>query len=147
MTVPIPAALDALVALPSAYVEDEGHALFGVQVIDGQPLSNLEPDVFVVGFNPDRSAVSAQVTPLGLTANTTAFDIACLVSVLRGDEDAKAVRDRAFAMFDAIDALIRADTGLGGAVMDSRVEFVDFDQQQTTDGAVATVAFTVRAFA
>lgn len=117
-----------------------------VRVIDGQPLDDPDdPDVILVGFNPDRTAVTVNVAPEGMTSETVSFDMACLASVWRGDTDPAAVRTRLTELLDAAADKIAADRTLAGNVLDSRLELLELDQQQLPGGATATVAFSVRA--
>lgn len=140
----IPAAIDALIARLTAAANITGHVLSGVQILDGPPLTNVEPDVIVVGFTPDGVSVEGEQSPGGLTAQTQSLGVNCLVSSWSGDEAMKPVRDHVFTLLSAVEAEVKQDPTLAGAVADARLQFLDFDQQQDTSGATATVAFTIR---
>lgn len=129
-----------------AYLVETFGAIENVRTIDGQPLEEpTEPDVLVVGYDPDRNAASTSLAPQGLDSEVVTFDLACLASSWRGNTDAAEVRTAVVTLLDAVASAIDADRTLGGAVLDARLELLDFDQQQGPGGAFATVAFTVRA--
>lgn len=142
----VPAALAGLYAAVTTPTTQEGHVLFGVVPVDGQPLpgQESEPDIITIGYNPTRNAVEIERTPDGLVHEAESYTIACLASSWIGDTDPAPVRIRAFELYAAVAAVVAGDRSLGGAVTEARVEFTEFDQQQTTSGAAATVAFNVR---
>lgn len=139
----VPAAIAALCAAVTSASTRSDHLLYGVQVVDGQPIE-LEPDVIVIGFHPERNAVEIDRQPDGLVHESETYDVACLASSASGDTDPAAVRERAFELFAAVADEIAADRSLDDTVTDSRVHFTEFDQYQSDTGAVATVAFNVR---
>ena len=136
----IPACLDALVQAVQL-------ALPGVQVIDGQPVEELQPDVVMVGFTgqPGEAAITSTLTRevFARSPDREQYDIACLASSWRGDVDPKVVRDRAFELVDAVAGVLAADQTLGGAVLRARLSAESVIPEQTTDGATCTVGFTV----
>ena len=136
----IPACLDALVQAVRA-------ALLGVQVIDGQPVEELEPDVLMIGFTgqPGEAAVTSTLTRevYARSPDREQYDVACLASSWRGDTDPKVVRDRAFELVDAVTGVLADDQTLGGAVLRARLSAGSVIPEQTTDGATCTVGFTV----
>jgi hypothetical protein len=136
----VPACLDALVQA----ARDE---LPGVQVIDGQPVEELAPDVVMIGFTgqPSEAAITSTLTRevYARSPDREQYDIACLASSWRGDTDPKAVRDRAFELVDAVTGALADDQTLGGAVLRARLSAESVIPEQTTDGAVCTVGFTV----
>lgn len=137
----IPAVVDALVAAARA-------ALPGVQVLDGGPVTDLQPDVVCVGHTgePGEASIDARQTDSdygGATSRET-YQITCLASSWRGDTTAaKTVRDRAFEMVAALAAGLDADQTLGGvaARVDIATHLVGADQ--TDKGPVCTVRFAV----
>ncbi|GII89626.1 hypothetical protein Ssi03_76160 [Sphaerisporangium siamense] len=135
----IPAVIDALVALVRA-------ALPGVQVVDGQPMSS-DRDIVCIAFTgePGEAAVESTraVEQLALEPDRESYTITCLASSLRGDADAKASRDRAYGLVDTIASAIAADPRLDGAVTYTRLATESLTQQQTQNGAEATVRFLV----
>lgn len=134
----IPAVLDALVA-----VLRDAPALAGVQVLDGQPVVETEPDVIAVGFSPERVAVEGTDAVAGLNTEREAFDVVGLASSWRGDPDIKVVRDRAFALLSAITSTLKANPRLDGTCALARVSVLAYAQEQTDKGPVATVEFQV----
>ncbi|MFD0902335.1 hypothetical protein [Actinomadura sediminis] len=135
----VPAALDALVGGLRTTLPD-------VQVVDGPPLTT-NPDVICVGFSgvPGEPAVESTRTreQLAREPDRESYDIACLASSWSGATDPKPVRDRAYELLDAVAARLGADPTLGGAVMSTRVSAESLIPEQTDQGAVATVTFTV----
>lgn len=136
----IPACLDALVQAARS-------ALPGVQVLDGQPAEELQPDVVMIGFTgqPSEAAITSTLTRevYARSPDREQYDIACLASSWRGDTDPKVVRDRAFELLDAVAGVLATDQTLGGAVLRARLSAEAVVPEQTTDGATCTVAFTV----
>ena len=136
----IPACQDALVAAVRA-------ALPGMQVIDGQPVEELQPDVVCIGFTgqPGEAAVTSTLTRevYARSPDREQYDISCLASSWRGDVDPKVVRDRAFELLDAVAGALADDQTLGGAVLRARLSAGSVIPEQTTDGATCTIGFTV----
>jgi hypothetical protein len=136
----VPACLDALVGAVRV-------ALPGVQVIDGQPTTEVERDVVCIGFTgqPGEAAVTSTLTRevYARSPDREQYDISCLASSWRGDVDPKAVRDRSFELLDAVAEVLAADQTLGGAVLRARLSADVIGQEQTTEGAVCTVGFTI----
>lgn len=138
----IPAVLDDLVARTKL-------AGTGAQVHDGPPTVILDGDVIFIGFNgiPGEAAVTdartlRQYRP---SPESEAFDVHCLVSAWPGGQnDMKAARDRAFELFDAMTAMLAAAPTLDGLVKRARISAGSLVQEQTTKGAVATLAVTVQ---
>jgi hypothetical protein len=138
----VPACLDALVQAVRA-------ALPGVQVIDGQPTTEVESDVVCIGFTgqPGEAAVTSTLTRevYARSPDREQYDISCLASSWRGEVDPKAVRDRAFELVDAVTGTLADDQTLDGTVLRARLSADVIGQEQTTKGAVCTVGFTVHA--
>ena len=136
----MPAALDGLVAVLSASA-----ALRGVQIFDGQPTTDTPKDFIAVGFSEDGPAVSFNHSPAGLgnARRAETFDITCVVSSWNGGTNAATVRNRAFAMFSACEAAIRAGGTLNASVLFAQVVQGSVTQMQTEQGAVCDVEFSV----
>jgi hypothetical protein len=138
----VPACLDALVNAVRV-------ALPGVQIIDGQPTTQVEGDVVCIGFTgqPGEAAVTSTLTRevYARSPDREQYDIACLASSWRGDVDPKVVRDRAFELLDAVAGVLAADQTLSGAVLRARLSAEAIAPEQTSEGAVCTVGFTVHA--
>jgi hypothetical protein len=145
----IPAVLDELVVRAGLAVE--GMTLPDkppVQVLDGGPHKNTSPEVIAIGFTgiSGEAAVENTVTVEQMTAdpNREQYDVTCLASSWLGNQvDPKVVRDRVYALTDAIADEIARDQTLGGLLMRARVSSQLFAQQQTDKGAVATVRYIV----
>lgn len=137
----IPAVIDELVARARL-------ALPAVQVLDGQPTTDTEPDVIAIGFtgSPGEAAVEATEdrAQLSVSPDRERYDVTCLASAWRGDDDAPAVRLRAFELLETVRAELQRDSTLGGLVLSARLAVVAFAQEQTSQGAVATIRFAVR---
>lgn len=137
----VPAVLDELVARTRLVLPE-------VQVLDGGPHRDTEPDVVCIGFRVPAGAAAVEDTrtreQLAASPDRERYEITCLASSWRGSEhDAKAVRDRVYEMLDVIAAELERDQRLGGLVNRARLSTVAFAPEQTTKGAVATVSFVV----
>ncbi len=142
----IPAALLALVALAERAWPD-------VQVLDGGPTTNVEPDVIEIGYSgsssePDvRSTLSRE--QLDMQPDLERYDVMCMVSAWRGDAhrggrpDARTTRERAFELLAGIRAELAKDSRLGNTVMMARMSTLDMIADQTKEGPVCTVRFVV----
>lgn len=135
----IPACLDALVALA-------GTALPDVLVVDGQPF-DLKPELVCIGFTgvPGEPAVISTRSREQMAAepDLESYDVINVASALHGKTDTKPVRDRAHAFVDAIAAALAADPTLDDAVARTRISVAEYTPMQTTDGAAATIQFTI----
>ncbi|GGV34200.1 hypothetical protein GCM10010182_67600 [Actinomadura cremea] len=135
----VPAVLDALVA---RWTE----ALPEVQVADGQPVVT-ENDLIAVGLHdvPGEPAVNSTRTIEQLAAqpDRESYDVSCIASSFTGAVEFKPIRDRVYELVNAAAGALAADQTLGGLVMVARLTSDDLIQEQTEQGAVATVRFTV----
>lgn len=137
----VPAVLDALYANWTL-------ALPGTQVEDGQPLDVGRGDVLVVGFTgtPGEEAVTNTLTreQMSTAPDREQYDLANWISSWHGRErDAKAVRDGAYAVIDAMAADLARDQTLGGLVLRARLSTATFTPYQTNDGAACEVKVIV----
>jgi hypothetical protein len=133
----VPAALAALVVLARAALPDW-------QVTDGPPLQD-EADLCAIGYDPDQGAVTVQQTPASYSATTQAesYDVNCTLQSWTGDPDVSGARARAYVGLDAVAAALTADVSLSGAVSQALLAGSSLDQDVTTNGAVATLRFTI----
>lgn len=137
----IPAAIDGLLGLLRA-----SSALRNVEIIDGEPTTNTPKEFIAVAFAEDGGeVVSGQQAPatLGNLRRSESFDIACFVSAWNGGTVMKTVRDRAFALYAAVEDAVRTGGTLGGSVIFADISQESFAQYQTEQGAVADISFTV----
>lgn len=139
----IPAVINALVTVLRAAPEMDG-----VQIVDGHPNEDVNPDVVVVGFSPDRSSAEMTRNPAGLKGDREQFVLVGLASSWRGDEDLRIVRERAFTFITGLNEVLKQDQTLGGACTRARLAVSSYVGEQTTKGPVATVEWelTVDAF-
>lgn len=134
----VPAVLSALVeSLNAALTDDQ------TQIIDGQPVTDPAPDVIAVGFTGIPGEAGVESVLGGRGGDMESYDIHCLASSWRGATDPVVVRERAFALVGAVALELARDQSLGGLVMRARVSARALASEQTTEGATATVAFTV----
>ncbi|WP_067967525.1 hypothetical protein [Nocardiopsis trehalosi] len=144
----IPAAMAALTATLQA-----APGLAGVQVLQGPPTTNIEPDAVLVGFTGDVSEGAIRSTrltaDLGGRRDQETYQVTTMVSSFSGDTEMDARMERTCAMVAEIDRVLSADRKLGGAVAQARVVEVNLGQVQTTDGAEcnAQVIIEIRAWA
>lgn len=145
----IPAVLDKLVVVHRLAVA--GMTLpdrLPVQVLDGGPHKDTDPEVMAVGFTgiAGETAVESTLTIEQMTAEPSRerYDVTCLASSWLGEQkDPKLVRDRLYALLNAVAAEIARDQTLGGLLMRAHISSQLFAPQQTGKGAVANVRYVV----
>lgn len=146
-----PAAIDKLVALARTLLPQDGPD--AVKVFDGGPVrdSEVTDDALAIAYSPEDDFVVTDTRTdeqMAASPDTERYDITNLASSWRGRKtDMKAVRDRAYQLVDLLAAELARDQTLGGVVMRARVSSTNLGQSHTTDGAVATVRFTVAVLA
>lgn len=138
----IPAAIGGLLAtLRSAA------GLSGVAVYDGPPMTADPADWVAVGYDPTDplTSVDASQVPasLGNRAREESYEVVCSLASWSGDEDMAARRVRALDLFAAVEAAVRTDITLGGAVRTAQIASYSLTQEQTGQGASAGVRFRV----
>ena len=139
----LPAALDALVAAVQLVLPDP------VQLLDGPPsTSTTPPDVVMIGFNgePGTEAISVgrRRADRGGRSDRETYDITCLASSWRGDNDQRLVRDLAFGFVDVISAELRRDRTLGlDLITNSYLSVAGVAPVMDSKGAMCTVRFIV----
>lgn len=143
----VPAAIDALTELARDALATAGLDGSPVQVVDGQPRTQTEDDVIAIGFTGDPGEASVESTrtteQITTSPDREAYEIVCLASSWRGDEDPKVTRDRVYEFINAINARLMADQTLGRMVTRCRLRSEALAQEQTDKGPVATVRFVV----
>lgn len=109
----LPAAIDYLVSAIRSLEVVGPH----VVVSDGWPSARGD-DMIVIGVTPDEgdSTVSGAYSGLSNGGEEETVELTGIIVVHRGGASAKRPRDVAFALFDGIREMIRADRRLGGAV-------------------------------
>lgn len=112
----IPAAIDYLVATIAALPQ----CALPVIVEDGWP-ERSAPVGVAIGVIPGDGVTDDEVThaELGAQMEWEAYEIPCIIWAHVGSGSAKAARDAAFVIFDAIVAAVRVNPGgrtLGGAL-------------------------------
>jgi hypothetical protein len=117
----------------------------GVQVLDGPRVAeDLQPDVLLVGYSPE-AALTATHERAGLGARITeSIELRCLFSTASGDTELSQRRARVQEVMDLISAMCALQRPLAGAV--DRLGFgesLDLQQEQTRDGAVAELSFSL----
>ena len=138
----IPAAIAALVSgLPGAT------GLTGVDVHDGPPMTGEAPDYVCIGFDPVEplTAVEGDQVPasLGNRAREESYEIVCSLAAWSGDTAMSARRARAMQLLAAIEAWLRTNITLGGAVRTAQIASYSLLQEQTDQGASAGVRFRI----
>lgn len=115
----MPAEMTTVPAVLTALMQLGQTALPGVQVYDGAPDVDNEPDEFLcVGFsrNEDDAAVDGQTADEGNHTASETYAVHCILSVATGDTDDGAVaarRVRCATLFGQFAAALRADPTLG----------------------------------
>lgn len=145
----VPAVLDELVVRVRLAVE--GMTLPEkppVQVLDGGPHKDTAPEVIAIGFTGIAGEAAVEYTRTieqgTIDPAREQYDVTCLASSWLGEQvDPKLVRDRLYALLDAVADEIARDQTLGRLLMRARVSSQLFAAEQTNKGAVATVRFIV----
>ncbi len=146
----IPAAIDYLVSAARALPEFAAP----VTVHDGFPVGPGNP-ALAIGVVPNEDGdtpnevVHAQ---LGALMEREFYDIPCEIAawVGGGEEAAKAARDQAFVLFDAVTTKIRLDRTLGGALHSGAALATGVRMEQTAEptqageGRTCSIRFVVR---
>lgn len=136
-TTSIPRVIDALLDLFRAA---PGLGADGVQVIDGQPAVEMDPDLIVVGYSPVRptTEITQSRQNLAATRDQEQYDLVCLASSERGDPDMRTVRNRVAELVDAMNTALLADRRLGGACLHAQMTVATWEQAQTDSGPAVT---------
>lgn len=139
-----PAAIDALVAAVAASPD-----LVGVGLEDGpRVVANGANSVISIGFVDENQdiAVTGNSMHEGLAVSPTreAFVIRCAASVLNGAGDIAAARREAYRLVGVFGQIISANKTLGGLVLSTVITSASLHQDQTENGAMATVDFDVQ---
>lgn len=132
----LPPALDYLVVA----VRDLDAVIPPTVVEDGWPAARSD-QMIVLGITPeeDDSEVSGAYAELDRGSEYEDVEVPSIIAVrMAGSDAAKAARDRAFELFDAVRDLIRADRRLGGAVRPGLpARIVRWSVSQTADARQA----------
>ncbi|GLY81840.1 hypothetical protein [Actinoallomurus iriomotensis] len=139
----LPDTLDALVAASRLVLPES------VQLLDGPPpTSTTPPDVVMLGFNGEQGTeavtVSRRRADRGGRSDREAYDISCLSSSWRGDNNQKMVRDLAFSFIDLIAGELARDRTLGlDLVSNSYLSIAGVAPVMDSKGAMCTVHFVI----
>lgn len=135
----VPAFINALLTALAAPVAAVDGALH-----DGPPISDEHTDYVAVGYAENGPAVEASQQAETLrNGRTEEYTVVCQVVAASGDNDMKATRVRAFALFAVVETVLRADWTVTGATTFAEVASYSLTQIQSTDGAVAVIDFTL----
>jgi hypothetical protein len=147
-TAALPAVLSALVTLFTTAAATEGA---GVVVYDGPNVASTATlETITVGSDDSApqdfqsGSESQEWRTLGATAKTVQGLVACTVLVQSGTADVPSRRARAFAILALCETALRGDIDLtGGSIQWTGVDSITLRQQQTTDGSVVRLTFSV----
>ena len=135
----IPAFIEAYAAALAAPV-----AALGAAAHDGPPISDEHLDYVAVGYSENGNAAEAQQRAVTLqNGRQEEYLVACEACSLSGDNNMKAARARAMALFECASTVLTGDWTVGGKVTFAEVDTYSLQQIQTKDGAVCVVDFTV----
>lgn len=126
------------VAVPDGRIDD------GMPVEWPEEQDGMQVGV-IVGWSPEGDApITASVEREGLAGDDRlTYRIRCSLYASYGDDDLKPVRDTCRARFNAVAEQLRVSHPLAKGVLRAWVEFTDFAQAQTADGASTALQFTV----
>lgn len=140
ITSTVPAVITALVNTISG-------AMTGVQVINGQPLNNLQPDFVAVGWDEQSPAIIFDPyigDVVRRRGRNESYDVICqIVSWRGGANQEQTVLARCFELYNDVQAALLADHTLGGAATTAEVSAAAFTPAQTDKGPIGSIRFTV----
>jgi hypothetical protein len=142
----IPAAIDGLVTICRNL---QATTLAGVDVYDGPKMDDSQNGRRIfVGYDVEGRAADGEQEwasmPRGGNARAERMTIHCVVESSTGQTDMKGRRDDAFTILGIIEAAVKSDPTLGGAVTYSNLgNTIDVRQPQSAGGAICTVFFGV----
>lgn len=113
--------MHAIPGFLAALTADLAATLVGVQVVDGPPVSYIRSECVAVGITTEDASVESGTAQAGLRASRETIDVINLVRVWSGNTDLGPLRDRAYQLLDAVDAHLRADPSVSGAVAFARL--------------------------
>lgn len=130
----IPAAVDWLVAGARQLSALAAPAV----VADGWTAERADT-ALVIGITPEDPETGNTPVWAQVGANTTweQFAIPCVLWAYRGGDVMKTARDAAFAVYNAVDAMVRADPTLGGALRSGTAILTNLRIEQTGTAAEA----------
>lgn len=144
----VPAAVDALLAILGA-----APGLDGVLVLDGPPWQNFTgQERIYVGWQPSEApavTLAQDFNAAGARTRDEEFTINCYAEAWSGGTDMQPQRARVFELVAVVEAALRATDAapeaptLSGTVLWAHVTSGDLAQDQTTDGARASIPFAV----
>jgi hypothetical protein len=144
----VPAAIDALLAILRA-----APGLSEVLIVDGPAAVNLtDRHRIYVGYAPGAEQsvdISQDFASAGARRRAEDFTVACYAETWAGDNDMALRRTRVFELLAAVEDALRAtDTApeaptLNGTVQWAHLTAGSLVQEQNSDGALASLSFTV----
>lgn len=146
---PVPAAIDALIALwrgaPTLAYDVNGTPV-ALRVHDTVALEDLdEPRALVVATGAQGAAGGVQATTgFGLADRAYEFEVACELHVWSGDTDPAPLRTQAFAVLDELARLLAVRRDLGGVADWARMTRSTYTPMHDSTGTKALIEFTVR---
>lgn len=146
----VPAAIAALLDILST-----APALADVRVIDGPPPSTnfSEPDRLYVGWSSgaeQAAEIQQDFAYAGSRRRDESAELACYLETREGSGDMAWCRARAFELLGVVETVLRATDAdptaptLRGSVLWAELAAGALIQEQSTEGAYAGLAFTVR---
>lgn len=139
----IPLAIDGLVDKLTAWPAFAADT--DLQIIDGQPSGAYLLDrIVAVAFGEDDPAITGHQAPaeLGARRRKEEFGIRCLVSVTSMD-DMRRVRADCFDIYAEVEDCLRTYPQFAGATTYGDIREYSYSQDETDNGAVATIVFVV----
>lgn len=139
----IPATLAAMVSLFSAELSE-------VSVHDGPAVAGDYNDHLSIGWDGDNPEVvtfdqNAAGIARGNHPRDEVFVVRCVVSSASGDAVVTTRRDRVFAILAEIEAILRSNIKLGGAVMTAQLaDGALLQELSKEDGLAVAVRFGIR---
>jgi hypothetical protein len=115
------------------------------QVIDGPPVSYMFSEGIAVGASREDNSVEFRRNVSSMVDSNESFSVTCLAWAGSGDTVFKPLRDRCDSFMTAVDTALGADRTLGEVVSTAWLTDGAMTQEQTGQGALVMVEFTIEA--
>ena len=141
----IPEVLDALTELwrASPLVQEAG--IRPDQILDGPPVTYLYSEGVAIGASREDNSVEFFSSATGLDTQDERFNVNCITWAGYGDTTFKPLRDKCDSFLAALDNALATDRSLGGVISNAWLTSGAITQEQTGNGALVMVEFTIQA--
>ena len=136
--------MSALPAFLTALSAGLTSGMAGVQVVDGPPTEYARPEIVAVGISAQDVAVESSSADAGLSSRREGIDVPCMVRVWSGNANLPVLRERAFVLLGAVEAVLSADRTVAGTVTRARVNSYVYNPIRGPEGTAVEIEFRIR---